>query len=445
MKGTAHRGLTAEDDRERARRLRASEKERAENLMVVDMVRNDLGRVAAAGSVEVPELFAVERYPTLLQMTSTVTAHSTAPPAEIIAALFPSASITGAPKPRTTEIIARLEDGPRGVYTGAIGWLAPGRRARFNVAIRTAVVDRERGEISYGVGGGIVWDSEAGVERRECELKARVLTAALSGAGPTGRRFELLETMRWTPGAHFADLAEHLARLAGSAEYFEFRLDLAAVEARLAAFARETGDAGPYRVRLRLDRRGAVTLEATPLGEVGTDGPPEDFALDSGPADRDRSAAGALHPLRPLRLGLAAAPVDPADPFLYHKTTHRRVYEEALAARPDCDDVLLWNPRGEATESTRANLVVRLDGAWITPPVVCGLLLGTLRARLLAAGRVEERAVPLADLARCAAIYLVSSLRGWRRAELVDAGRPAALEPSVARRAVAAGRTASPR
>ena len=411
MKGTAHRGLTAEDDRERARRLRASEKERAENLMVVDMVRNDLGRVAAAGSVKVPELFAVEHYPTLLQMTSTVTARSRAPLPEIVAALFPSASITGAPKPRTTEIIARLEGGPRGVYTGAVGWLAPGRRARFNVAIRTAVVDRERGEASYGVGGGIVWDSEAAVEWRECELKARVLTSAVHDPGPPRGRFELLETMRWTPGEGFAHLAEHLTRLAGLAEYFEFGLDLAVVEARLAAFeisAAASGLPAPERVRLLVDRSGGVGLEATPLGEIGTDGPAGEAGADSDRAGRDRPSAG---PARPLRLGLAAAPVDPADPFLYHKTTHRRVYDQALTARPDCDDVLLWNPRGEATESCRANLVVRLDDEWTTPPVACGLLPGILRARLLAAGRVRERVVSLADLARCETIYLVSSLR----------------------------------
>lgn len=418
MKGTARRGLGAADDRERAARLRASPKERAENLMIVDMMRNDLGRVAVPGTVAVPELFAVERYPTVLQMTSTVVAESRAPVPEIVAALFPCASITGAPKARTTAIIARLEGSPRGVYTGAIGYLAPGRRARFSVAIRTAVVDRQRGEATYGVGGGILWDSVAAVERRECELKAQVLTAAAE-RGPWGPcdRFELLETMRWTPGEGFADLAHHLARLSASAEYFGFTLDLGATEARLAAFDAERGsgaggEADRLRVRLLADVRGRLRLEAAPLDGVGGDGP--DAAAN-----------------RPVRLGVAPAPVDPDDPFLYHKTTRRRVYEEALAARPGCDDVLLWNPRGEATESCVANLVVDLDGEWLTPPVACGLLPGTRRARLLAEGRVRERVVALADLDRSRAIYLVSSLRGWRRVERVEAG-PANLDRAAA-------------
>ena len=194
---------------------------------------------------------------------------------------------------------------------------------------------------------------------------------------------------------------------------------------------------------LLLDRRGGLRLEATPLGEVGTDGPAGDPTADSESVDRDRPSPG---PVRPLRLGLAAAPVDPADPFLYHKTTQRRVYEEALAARPECDDVLLWNPRGEATESCRANLVVRLDGEWVTPPVACGLLPGTLRARLLAAGRVGERAVSLADLARCEPIYLVSSLRGWRRAELIEAAPPIGpAEPPAAPGRVTSSSATTPR
>jgi para-aminobenzoate synthetase / 4-amino-4-deoxychorismate lyase len=412
MKGTAHRDLTAAADAEGARRLRGSAKERAENLMIVDMLRNDLGRVAAPGSVSVPELFAVERYPTVLQMTSTVTAESAAPLPAILAALFPCASITGAPKARTSEIIARLEDGPRGVYTGAVGYLAPGRRARFNVAIRTAMVDRERGEVAYGVGGGIVWDSAAAVERRECELKARVLTAALRRPWP---EFELLETMRWTPGEGFAHGAEHLARLAGSAEYFGFPLDAAELRARLDAFSGEGGEGSgaALRVRLLVDRRGGIRLEASALGEVGGEGPAADDAVGA-PAGR------------PLRVALAPAPVDPDDPFLYHKTTVRARYDEALAARPDCDEVLLWNPRGELTEACTANLVLRLDGEWVTPPVACGLLPGILRDALLAAGRVRERVVAVADLDRADALYLVSSLRGWRGASIGIGGASSA-------------------
>lgn len=420
MKGTAHRGLTAEDDRERARRLAASEKERAENLMIADMVRNDLGRVARPGTVATSDLFTVERYPTLLQMTSTVTAESDAPVAEIVAALFPCASITGAPKASTSRIIARLEDGPRGVYTGAVGWLGPGRRARFGVAIRTAVVDRERGSATYGVGGGIVWDSRPAREWRECRLKARVLGEAL--ARPWPERFELLETLRWEPAiagetGGFVLLEGHLERLAGSAEYFGFACHRAAVIAALetaVAGAGEAGRGGPLRVRLTMDREGGVRVETVPLGE-------ETWSAEPPAPGSPRISEP------PLRLALAARPIDPADPFLYHKTTHRTVYEAALAERPGCDEVLLWNPRREATEGTIHNLVVRRRGELVTPPVECGLLPGTLRARLLAEGRVREAPIEVTELAACEDLWLINSVRGWRRAELVGERAGAAL------------------
>jgi len=404
MKGTARRGLTAGDDRDNARRLAGSAKERAENLMIVDMVRNDLGRVARPGTVTVGELFAVERYPTLLQMTSTVGAESDAPVEAILAALFPCASITGAPKAATSAIIARLEDGPRGVYTGAVGYLAPGRRARFGVAIRTAVIDRERGAAVYGVGGGIVWDSRPGREWRECRLKARILDVAL--ASPWPESFELLETLRWEPAAGFALLAEHLARLEGSAGYFGFEVHR--VRIVMALEGAVDGAAGPLRVRLTVDRRGQPRVETAALENAGWRGvgaPPGEPVTAAGP---------------PLRLGLAPGPVDPADPFLYHKTTHRARYEAARAARPECDEVLLWNARDEATEGMVHNLVVRRDGELVTPPVEAGLLPGTLRARLLAEGAVREATVPLRELPHCEELWLINSVRGWRRAELLD-------------------------
>jgi para-aminobenzoate synthetase/4-amino-4-deoxychorismate lyase len=217
MKGTAGRGLTLAEDDARIAELRQSEKNRAENLMIVDMIRNDLGRVAQIGSVAVPQLFEVERYPTLLQMTSTVTARTQASMAEILANLFPCASITGAPKVRTMQIIRELEPHPRGVYTGAIGMIGPDRRVRFNVAIRTVLVDRERQRASYGVGSGIVWDSDAAAEYEECLLKARVL----AGGEPS---FELLETLLWEPDHGYFLLADHLKRLADTAVYFNVRV-----------------------------------------------------------------------------------------------------------------------------------------------------------------------------------------------------------------------------
>ena len=219
MKGTAARGRTLQEDLKQAARLQNSEKNRAENLMIVDMIRNDLGRVARTGSVRVPRLFEIERYPTVFQMTSTVTASSPAPFADIMAALFPCASVTGAPKPRTMEIIAELEQTPRRVYTGCIGFLSPGRQAQFNVAIRTILIDRERKRAEYGVGGGILWDSTVDDEYEECRIKARVLTSGYP-------EFSLLETILWTPDRGYYLLERHLARLRDSAAYFGFSVDL---------------------------------------------------------------------------------------------------------------------------------------------------------------------------------------------------------------------------
>ena len=380
MKGTAHRGLTAADDRAQIDWLRQSEKNRAENVMIVDMIRNDLGRVARVGSVAVPQLFAVERYPTLLQMTSTVTALTDAPLSDVLAAAFPCASITGAPKKRTMELLRALEVGPRGVYTGAIGVVLPGRRAQFNVAIRTAVIDRARGAAVYHVGSGVVWDSDAAAEFEECRLKARVLST------PPAPLFQLLESLLWTPGEGYALREAHLRRLADSAEYFGFALDLPAAERRLDALA--AGLAAPSKVRLLVGPGGAIVAEARPLAE------------------------GALP--EPLRLGLARAPVSSGDVWLYHKTTRRAAYDAARAARPDCDEVILWNERGELTEATASNVVLELDGGRWTPPVSAGLLAGTLRARLLAVGEIAERTLTPADLARAERVWLINSVRGWR-------------------------------
>lgn len=384
MKGTARRGRTLDEDRSAAERLRASEKDRAENLMIVDMMRNDLGRVARPGSVDVRSLWDVERYPTLLQMTSTVTAESEAPVSEVLAALFPSASITGAPKARTTELITRLESAPRGIYTGAIGSIGPGRRASFNVAIRTVQVDRERGLAEYGTGGGIVWDSAPEAEYRECLTKALVVTESEP-------EFALLETLRWDPAGGFHLLERHLERLSRSTEYFGRRCDLAAVRCRLEEAVGEAGGR-PQRVRLTVARDGAIAVESR-----------------------------RLEPAEPSpRVAFAKRPVDPGDRFLFHKTTHRRVYERARAEIPGVDDVLLWNPRGEVTESTIANLFVERDGELLTPPVESGLLAGTERAELLARGEAREAILYRDDVAGADRILLINSVRGRMSARLIE-------------------------
>ncbi len=384
MKGTAGRGLMHSHDVDTAQALAASEKNRAENVMIVDMVRNDLSRISRVGSVQAPQLFELERYPTLWQMTSTVTADTGASICDILQALFPPASITGAPKVRTTEIIAELENSARGLYTGCIGYIAPGRRAQFNVAIRTAVIGRDRGTVEYGVGSGIVWDSHSQAEYEECLLKARIVT----DVPPV---FSLLETLLWEPAGGYFLLEEHLRRLAESADFFGVRADIALVRRRLKELANDL-PRQPQRVRLLVDRDGRIHCGAAPL-------------VDS---------------QIPVRLGLAAEPVDPADPFLYNKTTHREVYDRARASRADCDDAVLWNTRGEITETGIANIVAELDGSKVTPPVESGLLPGVFRNWLLRRGEIMERRIGPGDLRRASRIWVVNSVRKWRDATLVE-------------------------
>ncbi|NOX64155.1 MAG: aminodeoxychorismate synthase component I [Chloroflexi bacterium] len=391
MKGTMPRGRTWEEDEANRRRLHHSEKDRAENVMIVDMMRNDMGRVAEIGTVHVPRLFEVERRPTVLQMTSTVTARTSASIPRLFQALFPCASITGAPKASTMRIIAELEPEPRGVYTGAIGFLAPAasraeRYAQFNVAIRTALIDRERGQIEYGVGGGVVWDSEPEAEFEECRTKAAVLTRAEV-------EFDLLESLLWEAGKGYFLLAEHLDRLEKSAAYFLFPFNRAAVRARLLALAASL-PLRDHKVRLLISQNGSIRVEADPIAPI--------------------PGAG-----KPWRVGLAAQPVDSSNPFLYHKTTHRAVYEQALANRPDCDEVILWNERGEITEATRANVVVRLDDRLYTPPLKSGLLAGVFRNHLLASGMIQERKIEKDDLWRAQEVCLINSVRRWMPVEAV--------------------------
>lgn len=382
MKGTVRRGRTQDEDQSLARWLQQSEKNRAENVMIVDMIRNDLGRVARTGSVRVASMFDVERHPTLWQMTSTVCAETSQTVCGILEALFPCASITGAPKIRTTEIIAGLETTPRGLYTGCIGFIAPGRQVQFNVAIRTAVVDLEAGMAEYGAGGGIVWDSEAGDEYAEALLKARILAERRP-------EFSLLETILWTPEEGYFLLDFHLQRLADSAAYFGYPAETDRLAAALAG-QQSQFPAAAQRVRLLLSREGNVQIEALPLEDHGA----------------------------PRTVRLAAQPVESTDIFLYHKTTNRTVYEKAREAAAGCDDVLLWNERRELTESCVANLVLEIDGELLTPPVASGLLPGTFRRLLLEQGKIRERILKVEDLTRCSKIYLISSVRKWKRVRL---------------------------
>jgi para-aminobenzoate synthetase / 4-amino-4-deoxychorismate lyase len=384
MKGTSRRGRSVQEDRERGEALAASAKERAENVMIVDMVRNDLGRIADLGTVHVPELFTVERYPNVWQMTSLVKARSTAALDAVFAALHPSASVTGAPKVRTMELLAALETQPRGVYTGAVGHVPPDGLARFNVAIRTAIVDRQRRHLSFGIGSGIVWDSEASAEYAECLLKGSVL-----GRSPIV--FDLLETLRWTPRDGYYLLQRHLDRLSGSAEYFEVPIRLADV--REALHSAVSGADEDQRVRLLVAIDGTIRTETTAF----------------------------VKGVEPVRVAFAAQPVDAEDVFLFHKTTNRGVYDRARATAGAVDEVLLWNADEEVTEATTANVVAEIDGVRVTPPVGCGLLAGTCRAAMLESGEIKERIITRDDLARTARLWLINSVQGVREAVLVQA------------------------
>jgi para-aminobenzoate synthetase/4-amino-4-deoxychorismate lyase len=387
MKGTAERGRWRREDEARRAVLESSDKDRAENLIIVDLLRNDLGRVARFGTVHVEDLLAVERYDTVWQLTSKIAAEidPNLGLVDVFRALFPCGSVTGAPKVRTMEIIAGLETEPRGVYTGAIGFIAPqgapGPKASFSVGIRTVVVDTETGEAEYGVGGGITYDSIPTAEYQEARLKARILEY-----GPSD--FQLLETLRWEPERGWFWLDRHLDRLEESADYFAVPIDRAEVVARMDAVA---GGNGPLRVRLTVDRRGHVAAETQVLDDQS----------------------------EPVKLALDDDPVDTASPFLFHKTTRRALYEDRSSRYPDADDVLLINNKGEITESTVANVVVHLDDRWVTPPVDSGCLPGVYRSVLLDEGRIHERVVTLDDLGRADAVALINSVRLWRPALLI--------------------------
>jgi para-aminobenzoate synthetase/4-amino-4-deoxychorismate lyase len=361
----------------------ADPKQRAENLMIVDLLRNDLSRVARTGSVAVPSLFAVETYPTLLQLTSTVTAtlEEGLGPVDVLAALFPCGSITGAPKIRAMEIIAGLEAAPRGPYCGAIGRLAPDGDAAFNVAIRTLVLKAGERMAGLGLGSAIVADSDAGDEWRECLAKGEFVASAGS--------FDLVETMRFDPNEGVAELDRHLARLKASAEALDFRFDRHEARNDLQA---ATFRAGPSRIRLALSRRGCMAIEVAPLPE-----PPEE----------------------PVAVALAALPVPPADFRLRHKTSDRAFYDDARAAAA-AFEILFTDPDGFLTEGSFTTLFVERDGVLLTPPLARGLLPGILRARLLDEGRAREAELRPEDLA--GGFLIGNALRGLVRARLRSAG-----------------------
>ncbi|HWU26137.1 MAG TPA: aminodeoxychorismate synthase component I [Rhizomicrobium sp.] len=380
MKGTASRGSDAHSDALNARALAASTKNRAENLMIVDLLRNDLGRIAQLGSVKVPELFAIETYPTLHTMVSTVEAQlrpKTSMEA-ILRALFPCGSVTGAPKIRAMEIIRELETEPRGVYCGAIGHFAPDGSASFNVAIRTILLEGHRGTL--GLGGAVVADSNAKDEYAECLLKARFFARGRKSIG-------LIETLRWD-GA-FVRLDKHLERMRRSAAHFGLPFDMAAARS---ALEQAVGAAtGILRVRLELGEDGRFCCTTATL---------EDYA-------------------RPWVFALSDRRVDSRDSLLRHKTTWRDFFDEEYECYRQfagADEVLFFNERGELAEGSRTNVFLRRGDRLLTPASSCGLLAGVLRRTLLEEGACEEAVLTRDDLAAADGVFLGNSLRGLIKA-----------------------------
>ena len=400
MKGTARASGDAQEDARRAEALSNDEKNRAENLMIVDLLRNDLGRVAMNGSVAVPHLFAVERFGQVLQMTSTITAQlrPDATLAEIFAALYPCGSITGAPKRRTMQIIRELESTPRGLYTGAIGWFDATEDDAaigdfcMSVPIRTLVLQAPQDGVrsgQMGVGAGIVHDSNAADEYAECQLKASFLTGLESD-------FSLFETLYATQEDGCRHLDRHLQRLQRSARYFGFLFDDAGIRAALNQACAQLPPATPHRLRLDLLRDGALRLQQ-----------------------------GALSPLAmPLRVFVSPVVTSSDDLFLRHKTSVRTIYDEAwkTAERHGGFDMLFFNERDELTEGGRSSVFVKLDGRWLTPPLSAGVLPGIMREVLLAGPDLaaSEAKITRADLARAQEIVVCNALRGMVRAQLVD-------------------------
>lgn len=429
MKGTAPRGRTPEEDAALAAWLAADPKSRAENLMIVDLLRNDLSIVCDTGSVEVPDLYRVEAYPTLFQMISRVTGRLRpgTKTQDLFRALFPCGSVTGAPKRRAMRRIAELEPEPRGVYCGAVGFVGR-EEAVFNVAIRTATTGD--GRLRLGAGSGVVWDSDAHEELSEARLKTAFFGRAPGGGRPGERLgltdvgrpefsrtdpvstgFSLIETMLVDEGG--APLMEaHLDRVMKSARYFGWNLERSDVEAALRDAINELPGAR-HRLRMLVGPSGVESVETAILhpGGAGRPAGDEHSPFHAGPGRSEYS---------PVRVGIARTEVHSANPFLRHKTTRRDVYDRAMreAAERGLDEVILVNELGEITEGAVTNVFLRLDGEWFTPPPSSGLLPGVARAVFMGAVGAAERPLTTDDVRNAEEIVLTNAVRGARRAIL---------------------------
>jgi para-aminobenzoate synthetase/4-amino-4-deoxychorismate lyase len=383
MKGTIHRGRNNNEDILNKEKLYNSEKDRAENVMITDMIRNDMGKIAQISSVNTKKLFEVEKYSRVFQMTSTVTCTTDKSVCEIFEAMFPCASITGAPKIKSMEYIKQAEKSPRGVYTGAIGFLEPERKALFNVAIRTMYINKESKKGYYGTGGGIVWDSFAENEYKECQSKSLII----SEPEP---EFKLLETLLYAPGDGFYLEKYHINRILDSAYYFSFDLK----KSELLQFFNSFTSEELLRVRLLSDRFGNIEYEEN--------------LLEKNPLESKTS----------WKICLADEHVDSSNRFLYHKTTNRSTYNNLLKKYPGFNDIVLFNENNLVTETCFANIVIEENKKLYTPFVKAGLLCGTMRCYLLEKKIISEKNIFKKDLINADKIYLINSVRGFINADM---------------------------
>lgn len=397
MKGTIRRGRTLDEDQSLQAKLASDPKNRAENLMIVDLLRNDLSVCCEPGSVEVPALYTTETYDTVTQMTSTVQGRmrSDQRGMDVLRALFPCGSVTGAPKRRAMRLIRSLEQDPRGVYCGAIGMVGPDNSAVFSVPIRTVELDGEVGRM--GVGSGIVWDSEPEEEYEECELKTQFFTSSQGSrqSGENPEPLRLIETMRFD-GIRLPLLDRHVTRLERSAAYFDYPFDEQRFRRRVDRAVSDTDPEAVLKVRATLDEWGRMRVETAPLrDEKGT----------------------------PWVLTVAEERADRDDPLFYHKTTHRAVYDRSLrtAQEQGYDEALLLNEEGQVTEGAHSSIFLQRGDQFVTPPVECGLLAGVFRAYVLETkDTAKEQVLTLDEVREADAVYCCNAVRGWCRAELAE-------------------------
>lgn len=393
MKGTAPRGRTPEEDESSIAWLKASEKDRAENRMIVDLLRNDIGRLAVPGSVAVRSFFDVEKFASIIQATSTIDAVLKDPPTlvDLFQALFPSGSVTGAPKIETMKIIHEVEEFARGPYTGAIGYASPDGNMTFNVAIRTLVVNERKGSFRVHVGSGVTIASDPIREYEECLQKALFVARE-------PMTFDLFETIRWSDGNGYHHIADHLRRMHASAAYFGWPFNVDEAKHILAEAERKelrAGEPGDHRVRLQVRHDGTFVCSVRKLEDLS----------------------------EPVLVGFSSRTVLSSDRFQYHKTTHRQTYEDVLeeAVARGWFDAIVLNERGEVAEGARSNVFIEKDGTLFTPPVSAGALPGTMRRRLLASRKrkAEERSLTRGDILEADRVFVANALRGLIEVQVV--------------------------